>query len=117
MPTNSKLLQADEIVWDTLFPKLEKVELKTSYEHHCDWGNENLEPNPTSYRFGGIPRYQGQNVKVVCVCKDINQSYYEIGHAFGLWGSGIRSTKKYYSNYIYSNKIKNLIEILHQLLF
>lgn len=111
-----KLNQADEIVWDTLFSKESKVELKDG-EHHCDWSLENRNPDTNNFVFGEIPSYQHQDLKTVCISKDINQSYYEKGKACGLYGSEVKSKKKYYTDYKYNTKIKLLIEKLHSILF
>lgn len=66
---------------------------------------------------GVEPAYQGQDLKIIGINKDIFHCYSETGHAFGAYGTGIRSRKKYYGHYKNNCKFSLFIDKWHKELF
>jgi hypothetical protein len=62
---------------------------------------------------GQEPAYFGEDLKLVCLHKIKELSYFQTGHAFGYWGTGIRSKVKTYSSYKYNSKFKKFIDKWH----
>ncbi len=60
--------------------------------------------------FGIEPSYFGDPLKVIRIAADKGASHIETGIAKGYWGSGIRSTRRYYSNYKRSSKFTRFID-------
>lgn len=68
-------------------------------------------------RLGVEPAYQFDPLKVVSIQRVKEMSYLMTGKSFAAYGSGIRSTKKYYRDYKYNSKFKQLIDKWHPQLF
>ena len=68
-------------------------------------------------KIGVEPAYQGEELKIIAINKEKHHSFFETGYAFGLYGSGIRATKKYFSDYKKKNKFVKFIEKWHPILF
>jgi len=63
------------------------------------------------------PSYFGDPLKVIRIAADKKASNFETGIAKGYWGSGIRSTKRYYADYKRSSKFTRFIDKWHPLLW
>lgn len=68
-------------------------------------------------RFGIEPAYFGQNLKIINFLQNKAHCTYETGHAFGYYGSGIRSKIRYYESYTRSTKFTRFIDKWHPKLF
>lgn len=88
--------------------------LKTyfSKEEYCDYTRKK-----DFILLGVEPAYQYEDLKVICIHRDINKSYIETGRAFGPYGSGIRATTKFYGDYKYNCKFTRFINKWHSKLF
>lgn len=70
-----------------------------------------------SITFGQEPAYMYENLKIVSLHKKKALSYIKTGHAFGLYGSGIRSRIKYYKDFRRSSKFVDFVDKWHNALF
>lgn len=68
-------------------------------------------------KFGVEPSYFGDNLKTVNFISNKDKCSIETGHAFGYYGSGIRSTERFYGEYKYSTKFTRFIDKWHSTLF
>lgn len=68
-------------------------------------------------RFGIEPAYFGDNLRLITFMKDKDRCNYQTGHAFGYYGSGIRSKIRYYGSYKRSSKFTRFIDKWHIKLF
>ena len=95
--------------------KIHKTILKQffkEYDHTgCDYGISDNE-----FKFGIEPTYFGDDLIIISINKDIEKSYIQTGHAFGYYGTGIRSKTKYYKDCKYNGKFKRNIDNWHKLL-
>lgn len=67
--------------------------------------------------FGIEPAYQFENLKIISVNKEIGLSFIQTGRAFDYYGSGIRSTIKYYKNYKLKSKFVRFIDKWHKAVY
>ena len=78
--------------------KPKKLVLKQFFKEYnhtgCDYGI--IE---TDFKFGLEPTYFGDDLIIINISKTKGNSYIETGHAFGMWGTGIRKKRKYYCEY------------------
>lgn len=68
-------------------------------------------------RLGIEPAYQYQELKMIVVSPTKENSYIRTGIAFGYYGSGIRSRKKFYSEFKYKGKFVRFVDKWHNKLF
>lgn len=68
-------------------------------------------------RLGIEPAYFGDNLKMLVLAENKDLSYIITGHAFGYYGSGIRSTCRQYKDYKRSAKFTRFVDKWHSLLF
>lgn len=68
-------------------------------------------------RFGIEPAYFGDNLKIINFLQNKARCTYETGHAFGYYGSGIRSKVRHYEQYKRPSKFTKFIDKWHPLLF
>jgi len=61
--------------------------------------------------------YQGENLKILCIHREKGYSYLETGHAWGLWGSDITSTRRYYKDYKRRSKFIKFVDRWHAKFF
>lgn len=59
---------------------------------------------------GFEPAYQYEHLRVIFIAKDKAKSYIENGVAWGSYGSGIASTRKYYREFKYKSKFVKFID-------
>lgn len=69
------------------------------------------------FKFGIEPAYFGDNLKIIYFVLNKDMCGYETGHAFGYYGSGIRSTDRLYKDYKNSTKFTRFIDKWHPKLF
>lgn len=62
------------------------------------------------FKFGQEPAYFGDDLFIISINKDKSKSFIQTGHAFGMYGSGIRSETKYYKDYKTNGKFKKFID-------
>ena len=68
-------------------------------------------------KFGIEPAYFGDNLKIINFLQNKGRCSYETGHAFGYYGSGIRSTIRHYDQYKKSTKFTRFVDKWHPILF
>ena len=68
-------------------------------------------------RIGIEPAYFGDNLRLITFLQNKDRCSYETGHAFGYYGSGIRSKVRRYQDYKYNGKFKRFVDKWHPLLF
>lgn len=68
-------------------------------------------------RLGIEPAYFGDNLKMIEIREKKELSTYQTGHAFGYYGSGIRSRIRSYRQYKRRSKFVRFIDKWHPLLF
>lgn len=78
----------------------------------CDFGYSARE-----LYIGQEPAYFGDNYKVICIAKNKKYSFIATGHAFGMYGSGIKKTTKYYKDYKYNCKFVQFVDRWHKVLY
>jgi len=66
---------------------------------------------------GVEPTYQDDPLKIIVINKDKSKSYVRRGKAFGLYGSQVVATIKYYDDYKYKSKFIKFVDTWHQKLF
>lgn len=65
-------------------------------------------------RVGIEPSYMYENLKMIVISKGEKvNSYIQTGYAWEAWGSGIRSTRKYYGEYVNKSKFVRFIDKWH----
>jgi len=96
--------------------KSKKVVLKEFFKEYdfdgCDYGMSENE-----FKFGIEPTYFGDDLIIISINKEKGKSYIQTGHAFGYYGTGIRSKVKYYKDYKKNGKFKRMVDKWHALLF
>ena len=90
----------------------EAINLYFQYWEGCDY-----QINKDEIKFGIEPAYMYEDLKIICIKKEKKCSYIKTGRAFGLYGSGIRSTTKFYEDYKYNCKFKKFIDKWYKELF
>lgn len=68
-------------------------------------------------RFGIEPAYFGHNLRLITFMQNKERCNYKTGHAFGMYGSGIRAKIRYYGSYKNSSKFTKFIDKWHATLF
>ncbi len=68
-------------------------------------------------KFGIEPAYMYEDLKIILLAKVKGNSYLKTGRAFGGYGSGIRSTTKFYSDYTRNGKFKKFIDRWHDKIY
>lgn len=65
------------------------------------------------FSFGYEPAYQYERLMIIHINKDQGKSYIINGKAFDSYGSGIRKSIRFYSDYKYNSKFKRFIDKWH----
>lgn len=81
------------------------------------WEGFDYEITEDRISVGLEPAYAGEPLKIICICKRKEASYIRTGHAFGMYGSGIRSKYRFYEDYKYNSKFKKFVDKWHGRLF
>lgn len=68
-------------------------------------------------KIGIEPAYFGDNLKIIEFAPKKDNCYIQTGHAFGYYGSGVRSKVRYYHQYKTSTKFTRFIDKWHNKLF
>lgn len=66
---------------------------------------------------GYEPAYMYEKLLIICIHKIKEKSYIKKGYAWGGWGTGIRSSTRYYSDFKYKSKFVKTIDEIHSMLF
>jgi len=90
----------------------EAYELFFKYFGHCD-----AQIARGEIIIGVEPAYMYEDLKIIRIDFDKELSSFQTGYAFGGWGSGIRSTTRYYKEYKYTSKFIKFIDKWHPVLF
>jgi hypothetical protein len=67
--------------------------------------------------FGYEPAYQFEDLEIICIAKDKEDSHIQTGHAFGYYGSRIRSTIKLYKDFKRKSRFTLFVDKWHSSLF
>lgn len=78
-------------------------------EEYCD-----AQYRPNEVRLGIEPSYMYESLKIIVIDIQKEYSYIETGYAWGAWGTGIRSTKRYYRDIKTNSKFKKFINKWHE---
>lgn len=103
---------------DALIGKCAKDAYKTFFKgtkldyEYCD-----AQARGNEIRVGIEPAYMYQRLKMISIQENKRASYIENGYSWEAYGSGIRSTRKYYVDYMRSAKFTRFIDKWHPLLF
>ena len=81
------------------------------------WGGCDFSLQQEEIILGVEPAYFGDDLLIISVNRERGNSFIQTGHAFGYWGAGIRSKKKYYKEYKKNGKFKKFVDKWHPLLF
>ena len=98
-------------------PKIKEMLKKATELYFKKWGGCDYSVEETGIKFGIEPAYQYENLKIIKIEKTKENSYIQTGRAFGSYGSGIRSTRKYYGEYEKCCKFTKFIDKWHSKLF
>lgn len=90
----------------------EAIKAYFGYWNGCDYGL-----SADEIKFGIEPTYFGDELLIVSINRNKDYSYIQRGHAFGYYGTGIRSKVKYYKDYKYKSKFRSLVDKWHKILF
>lgn len=71
------------------------------------WGGCDYETGENSVKLGIEPAHQFEDLKIICITRNKEKSFLHTGRAFGGYGSGIRSTIRFYSDYKKGASSKN----------
>ena len=88
------------------------IDLYFQKELGCDfsWTKDSLS-------LGVEPAYQGQDLKILTIHRNKDESSITTGHAFGYYGTGIRSKTNFYKDYKNKSKFVKLVNKWHPILF
>lgn len=76
----------------------------------CDFNISNNE-----IKFGYEPAYMNEQLFIICInLENKESSYIKRGKAWGVYGSGIASTTKYYEDYKNKSKFVNFVDKWHE---
>ncbi len=81
------------------------------------WEGCDYEVDVDYVKLGIEPAYFGENLKIICIRKNIGNSFLRTGRAFGMYGSGIKSKYRFYSDYKINGKFKKFVDRWHGKLF
>lgn len=81
------------------------------------WGGCDYEIGESAVMLGIEPAYQFENLKIICLRRKKENSYLRTGRAFESWGSGIRSTHRFYGDYKIRGKFKKFVNKWHPRIF
>lgn len=81
------------------------------------WGGCDYEAGGDEVKLGVEPAYQFEDLKIICIRRDKGKSYLRTGRAFGMYGSGIRSRYKFYSDCKRKAKFKRFVDRWHPKVF
>lgn len=106
-------------------PKLDKVInqcskdcYKTFFEGtQMDYGGVDAGVEGSYVKIGIEPAYFGDNLRIIEFSPKKENCYYQTGHAFGYYGSGVRSKVRWYHQYKNSSKFTRFIDKWHSTLF
>lgn len=68
-------------------------------------------------RFGIEPTYQFEDLKLIIICKNKEESRYITGRAVGAWASAIQQKTKEYGNYKKTSKFTRFVDKWYPRLF
>ena len=100
-----------------LVPIMKKMAGEAIKLYFKKWGGCDYEVGENYVMIGIEPTYFGENLKIICVKRNKEKSFLHTGRAFGMYGSGIRSTVRIYSDYKKRGKFKKFVDRWHPKIF
>ncbi len=82
-----------------------------------DYNSVDAQAREFEVRIGVEPTYMYESLKMIVIRDEIQNSYIITGYAWDAYGSGIRSTRKYYKEYKTNSKFVCFINRWHDKLF
>ena len=99
---------------DALIGECSKDAYETFFKStKLDYDGVDAQARDFEVRIGIEPTYMYDSLKMIVVSKTKENSYIETGYAWGPWGSGLRSTRKYYGEYKSKGKVVRFIDKWH----
>jgi hypothetical protein len=98
--------------------KINRKFLKDAFDEYfhpydyCDYGR-----TEDSFSVGVEPTYQFDPLKIVTIARNKEESAISVGSAAGPYGSGVRGTRRLYSEYMYRSKFVKFVDKWHRTLF
>jgi len=81
------------------------------------WGGCDYDIGLDKIKFGVEPAYFGEDLKIIVLNRQRETSFLQTGHAFGMYGSGIKSKYRFYSDYKKNGKFKRFVDRWHPKIF
>ena len=82
-----------------------------------DYDGVDAQAKEYEVRIGIEPSYMYESLKMFVISKTKENSYMVTGYSWGGWGTGIRSTRRYYSEYKTKSKFVRFIDNWHPQLY
>lgn len=98
-------------------PVVEKMLREAIGLYFKKWGGCDYDIGGDKIQFGMEPAYFGENLKIIALNRKKETSFMRTGRAFGGYGSGIRSTYRFYSDYKKRGKFKKFVDRWHPKVF
>lgn len=82
-----------------------------------DYDGCDFTANKNMVALGWEPGYYYEPLFIICICRDIDESYITRGKAWGPYGSGIARNTKRYSDYKNKSKFVKFVDHWHSVIF
>lgn len=76
----------------------------------CDFSIQFIDDTKCNILFGIEPAYEGDPLKVFCICSKKHGSFYETGHAWGAYGTEISKTFHCYDDFKKQSKFTRFVD-------
>ena len=81
------------------------------------WGGVDFKIRENRIEFGIEPAYQYEKLLFITIDRNINESRYTSGIAWGAWGSELAIKERYYGDYKYKSKFCKFIDKWHKKIY
>jgi hypothetical protein len=96
-----------------LTPVIKKMLEEATELYFKELGGCDYKITDDGIELGIEPAYQFEDLKIIKISKTKANSFIQTGRAFDVWGSGVRSTRKYYGEYNYNCKFTKFVDKWH----
>ena len=100
-----------------LAPIVKKMASEAIGLYFKKWGGCDYEIGDNEIKLGIEPAYQFEDLKIIVLYRRKESSYLRTGRAFGIYGSGIKSKYRFYSDYKIKCKFKKFVDKWHPKIF